>query len=127
MKNSVGLINPSRLRKIPASFGWVDHQLVHKNYLTRLPPEAMALYLFLLCVADKNGTSYYSDKGIQQKLNIIDVASSRECLIKHNLVAYQFPFYQVLSLEIFSEIRENSDPVNREMISNSLKEWMKNL
>jgi hypothetical protein len=127
MKNSVGLINPNRLRKIPASFGWVDHQLLHKNYLTRLPPEAMALYLFLLCVADKNGISYYSDKGIQQKINLDDVATAREFLIKHNLVAYQSPFYQVLSLEIISEMQEKSDSVNREMISNSLREWMQNL
>lgn len=127
MKNSIGLINPSRLRKIPASFGWVDHGLVHKNYLVKLSPEAMALYLFLLCVADKNGVSYYSDRGIRQKLNLDDVASARECLIKHNLLAYESPFYQVLSLEIFTEVQEKSESVNREMISNSLREWMKNL
>jgi len=60
-----------------------------------------ALYLFLVCVSDAKGLSYYSDKSIMGKLdmNIQILNEARTGLIKNNLIAWQKPIYQVLSLE----------------------------
>jgi hypothetical protein len=57
--------------------------------------------LFLVCVADAQGLSYYSDKAIMKKLDldIQDLGKARSGLIKNNLIAWQEPIYQVLSLE----------------------------
>ena len=98
MKKSQGLINPDRVRKLPAHYSWVDHRLVHEKYLKSLSCEGAALYLFLLCVGDREGLSYYSDKGIRQKTKLVDIESARMELIERDLVAYSAPFYQVLSL-----------------------------
>ena len=98
MKNSQGLINPDRVRKLPAHYSWIDHRLVHEKYLKSLSCEGAALYLFLLCVGDKKGLSYYSDKAIRHRSRLVDIESAREELIERDLVAWNMPFYQVLSL-----------------------------
>jgi hypothetical protein len=91
----------NRIRKIPKSFSWIDHRLVRQRYITSCSHEQSALYLFLVCVADARGLSYYADKSIMKQLNM-DVESllkARSGLIKNNLIAWQEPIYQVLSLE----------------------------
>jgi len=93
-------LRPDRLRQIPTSFSWVDHRLVRHNYLRRAQPQAWALYLFLLTVADAQGLSYYSDDAIARHLNLEAPALSaaRQELIQADLIAYQKPLYQVLAL-----------------------------
>lgn len=98
MKNSQGLINPDRLRKLPAHYSWIDHRLVHEKYLKSLSCEGAALYLFLICVGDREGLSYYSDSAIRQRTRLHDIESARMELIERDLVAWNAPFYQVLSL-----------------------------
>jgi len=91
----------NRVRKIPKSFSWIDHRLVRQRYIEACTHEQLALYLFLTCVADARGLSYYSDKSIMVCLNM-DVQALRQArsgLIKNNLIAWQAPIYQVLSLE----------------------------
>jgi len=94
-------LRPQRLRQIPASFSWVDHRLVRHDYLPRADHGAWALYLFLVTVADAQGLSYYSDRAINRHLNMDSVALSaaRQQLVQADLIAYQKPLYQVLSLE----------------------------
>ena len=90
-----------RIRKIPNSFSWIDHRLVRQKYIDSCTHEQSALYLFLVCVSDDQGLSYYADKSIMQKLGM-DVQTLKEArsgLIKNNLIAWQQPIYQVLSLE----------------------------
>ncbi len=90
-----------RVRKTPKSFSWVDHRLVRERYMESCTHEQSALYLFLVCVSDARGLSYYSDKSIIKKLDM-DVQSLREAragLVKNSLIAWQKPIYQVLSLE----------------------------
>jgi hypothetical protein len=91
----------NRIRQIPKSFSWVDHRLVRQGYIEACTHEQSALYLFLVCVADAQGLSYYSDKAIMKKLDmdIQDLKKARSGLIKNNLIAWQEPIYQVLSLE----------------------------
>lgn len=110
MKKSQGLISPDRVRKLPAHYSWIDHRLVHEKYLKSLSCEGAALYLFLLCVGDREGLSYYSDKGIMQKIRLNDIESAREELIARDLVAYNTPFYQVLSLPKPIRSAENHSP-----------------
>jgi hypothetical protein len=95
------VLNAQRLRKVPAQFSWIDHRLVQEHYFTRCDHAAWALYLFLSCVADVHGLSYYSDASLMKRLNMeaAQLLASRQQLIRAGLVAYEKPLYQVLSLE----------------------------
>src|SRR6266508_4125229 len=95
------LIRPDRLRQVPTGFNWVDHRLVRQNYLDRCNCVDLALYLFLVAVSDVQGLSYYSDEAICRRLRIDPTALSaaRVHLQKADLIAYQKPLYQVLSLD----------------------------
>ena len=46
------LLRPERLRTVPSQFSWLDHRLVRERHLERCSTEALALYLFLVTVAD---------------------------------------------------------------------------
>jgi hypothetical protein len=94
------LLRPQRLRQIPAGFGWVDHRLVRDGYLAQADGRAWALYLFLVTVADAQGLSYYSDNAISRRLGMdpVELSAARQQLVQADLVAYQKPLYQVLSL-----------------------------
>jgi hypothetical protein len=64
------VISPERVRKIPAQFSWVDHRLVRDRYIERCDAQALALYLFLVTVADAQGLSYYSDASLARSLSM---------------------------------------------------------
>jgi len=95
------LLNPERLRKVPPQFSWIDHRLVQQDYFTRCDHSAWALYLFLVSVADAEGLSYYSDASLMRRLKMdpLGLSASRQQLVQAGLLAYEKPFYQVLSLE----------------------------
>ena len=94
-------ILPKRVRKVPKSFSWIDHRLVRDRHIERLSHAAMALYLFLVCVGDRRGLSYYSDQSLTNKLSMEAAAlnHARSELIGADLVAWQRPIYQVLGLD----------------------------
>jgi len=94
------LLRPDRLRQVPTGFNWVDHRLVRQNYIERCDCVALALYLFLITVSDAQGLSYYSDQAICRRLKIDPAAlgTARVHLQQADLIAYQKPLYQVLSL-----------------------------
>ena len=95
------LLRPERLRAVPSQFSWLDHRLVRERHLDRCSTEALALYLFLVTVADAKGLSYYGDASVCARLGVsaeqLDVA--RQALIGADLIAYEAPLYQVLSLD----------------------------
>lgn len=95
------VLNPERLRKVPPQFSWIDHRLVRENYFERCDHSAWTLYLFLTCVADAEGLSYYSDASLMRRLNMdpLQLSASRQQLIQAGLIAYEKPLYQLLSLE----------------------------
>lgn len=95
------LLCPERVRRVPEQFSWVDHRLVRDRHISRCGAEALALYLLLVTVADAEGLSYYSERAVGQLLSMDEAAieRSRRELIASGLIAYQKPFYQVLSLE----------------------------
>ena len=90
-----------QLRRVPPQFSWIDHRLVRDRLIAGRSAEALALYLFLVTVADGEGLSYYSDAGIGKLLPMDGpaLARARQELVRARLIAYQKPLYQVLSLD----------------------------
>ena len=95
------LLVPSRVRRVPRQFSWVDQRLVRDRYITRCDPEALALYLFLVTVADARGLSFYADASIGRLLSrsAQRLEQARDGLVGAELIAYEAPLYQVLALE----------------------------
>ena len=94
-------IRPERLRQVPPGFSWVDHRLVRQDLISRCGHGALALYLFLVTVADAQGLSYYSDAALCRRLHMSpsDLAEARRQLARSELIAFAKPLYQVLSLD----------------------------
>jgi hypothetical protein len=90
-----------RLRQVPPQFSWIDHRLVRDRHISRCSADALALYLFLVTVADGKGLSYYSDQTISRLLPLDGpaLAGARQELIAAGLIAYQRPLCQVLALD----------------------------
>jgi hypothetical protein len=91
---------PQRRRRIPPQFSWVDHRLVRDGHVQGRSAPALALYLFLVTVADADGLSWYSDEALCRQLSC-DAAQlhrDRAELQQAALIAYRRPLYQVLDL-----------------------------
>jgi hypothetical protein len=89
-----------RLRRPPATgWSWVDRRFLRENgdHLSR---EAMLLYFFLAAVADRHGLSFYSDHTLTSRLRLSPqvLEKARQELLDRDLIAYQLPLVQVLSL-----------------------------
>jgi hypothetical protein len=95
------LLVPSRVRRVPRQFSWVDQRLVRDRHITRCDPEALALYLFLVTVADAQGLSFYADASIGRLLSLSAqrLEQARDVLVGAGLIAYEAPLYQVLALK----------------------------
>ena len=95
------LICPAKVRRPPPQFSWIDQRLVRQHYIELCDHETLALYLFLVTVADAQGLSFYGDQKLCQSLNMDApaLARARNWLIRLQLIAYQAPLYQVLALE----------------------------
>ena len=93
-------IVPQRRRRIPPQFSWVDHRLVREGHVQGRSAAALALYLFLVTVADAEGLSWYSDTALCRHLswNGAELQSARTELLQAELIAYRQPLYQVLDL-----------------------------
>ena len=98
---SLKLPRPERQRAIPPHFSWIDHRLVRDGHLQRCRPSALALYLFLVTVADRQGLSYYQERTLGAMLhwNQDQLRAARAELVRNQLIAYEPPLYQVLSLD----------------------------
>ena len=89
-----------RQRRLPEHFSWVDHRLVREHYIEKADTSAWALYLFLVTVADARGLSYYGDTQLARRLHLTPerLAIARRDLLILDLIAYDPPLYQVLSM-----------------------------
>jgi len=99
---------PQKIRTIKGSFAWVDHRLLRNGYLAVTTHEDLALYLFLVLAADRNGVSFYRKEKICDVLNLdfrqFEIARDR--LIDFKLIAFESytvlspnGYYQVLPIE----------------------------
>ena len=89
-----------RVRRPPSEgFSWVDRRFL-REYAAKLTGEGILLYLFLSAVSDKDGLSFYRDSTIAVRLRMREraVVAAREELLIHDLIAFQPPLTQVLSL-----------------------------
>lgn len=93
-------IDHERVRKIPASFSWIDRRIVTDNFLVYLSREEIALYFFLVAVSNRYGVSFYGPPRICRQLGLTKEELDRavRVLEEFKLVAFRFPFYQVLAL-----------------------------
>lgn len=93
-------IVPHRRRQVPPQFSWVDHRLVRDGHLQGRSASALALYLFLVTVADAEGLSWYSDEALCRQLSCTErqLHHDRDELQQAALIAWRRPLYQVLDL-----------------------------
>jgi len=94
------LLVPDRVRRPPREgFSWIDRRFL-RHFASRLTGDAIFLYFFLAAVSDQQGLSFYGDATIAVRLRMreVDVVAARDELVIHDLVAYQAPLTQVLSL-----------------------------
>lgn len=101
MRERKHVLSPQRLRRVPRQFSWIDQRLVRDGHIGRCGSDALALYLFLVTVADAEGLSYYSDATAGRLLGMESstLCRARRELAQAGLIAYQSPLYQVLSLD----------------------------
>ena len=92
------LLNPRRIRKIDGSFAFIEHRF--RGWINYLSPEELLLYFFLVLAADDQGLSYYRPETIGERLqlNPDQYRTALNGLITRDLVAFQEPLFQVLSL-----------------------------
>jgi len=91
---------PDRVRRPPREgWSWIDRRFL-REHAARLSHEAIFVYLFLAAVSDRQGLSFYNDASIAVRLRLGEqaVVRARDELIREDLVAYQAPLTQVLSL-----------------------------
>jgi hypothetical protein len=95
------VLRPDRLRRVPPQFSWIDQRLVRERHTERCDAQALALYLVLVTVADAQGVSYYGEASLARLLSMPAAAllQARADLIRLDLIAYERPLYQVLSLD----------------------------
>jgi hypothetical protein len=82
------------------SYSIVDHELYHGGYLHRLSHEAMALYLFLVVVGDRDGRSFYGETALREilRLETAAFAAARSALESERLIDFRKPYWWVRSL-----------------------------
>jgi len=110
-------LRPDRIRRPPLSgWSWIDRRFVREK-AARLDRDAVLLYFFLAAVSDKDGLSYWGDEGMAAhiRMSASAIAHAREELERQDLIAYDPPLYQVLSIQ-------DAAPARREAGSNSLGE-----
>ncbi len=105
-------LRPNRIRRPPcAGWSWIDRRFVREK-APRLDRDAILLYFFLAAVSDKDGLSYWGDRGIAAQLRLTElaVARAREELERQDLIAYDAPLCQVLSISDASLGQRESGP-----------------
>jgi hypothetical protein len=101
------VLRPDRLRRVPPQFSWIDQRLIRERHIERCDVQALALYLALVTVADAQGVSYYGEASLARLLSMpaASLLQARADLIRLDLIAYERPLYQVLSLDPPTAVR----------------------
>jgi len=95
---------PKNIRNIKGSFAWIDHRLIRNGFIETMTHQDIALYLFLILVADKNGVSFYRKEKICEAVSLdysqFEIAKDR--LINMKLIAFEG--YSVLSPNGYDQV-----------------------
>jgi hypothetical protein len=98
---------PDRIRRIQGSFAWLDHRLLREGHVEQMTLADLAVYVFLVLVADRTGTSFYRKDVACRKLGIDwgEFEESKARLLERGLIAFRpfapgdvDGFYQVLAV-----------------------------
>ena len=94
------LLIPDRLRRIDGSFAFLPHRFLREGFFVSLTKNELALYVFLLLAADRDGVSFYGYDRICAilELPLDDYLDARNGLLHKDLVAFDGIRFQVLSL-----------------------------
>ena len=93
-------VDPQRVRTMPSQFAPLDRCLVYQKHIRRMNAGEIALYVFLECVSDAEGLSFYSEERICEYLNfsLNGLWEAREALVHAGFLLYRRPMYQLLNL-----------------------------
>ena len=93
-------VDSERVRTMPAQFGAVDRRLVYDKHIRRMSIDELALYVFLECVSDTEGLSFYSEERICEYLHfsLNGLWAARDGLVQGGFLLYRRPMYQLLNL-----------------------------
>ncbi|HUY36714.1 MAG TPA: hypothetical protein VMV69_28525 [Pirellulales bacterium] len=100
-----------RLRRPPSTgWSWMDRRFV-RDHAAQLSRDAVQLYFFLAAVSDGQGLSFYGDPAVAALLRMpLDtLIRARDELIANDLIAWQAPLTQVLSLPVVP-VRRRREP-----------------
>jgi hypothetical protein len=94
------ILCPDRVRKIGGSFAFVEHRFLRDGFWVSLTRDELLLYFLLVMAADREGVSYYGYEKLCDLLTIRadDTIAARNALIDKDLIAFEAPLFQVLSL-----------------------------
>ena len=94
------------------SYSIVDHQLLHQGFFHHLSVEALALYLFLIVVSDREGRSYYAERTLIDILRLPSQKYSTALfeLTASGLVDYRRPYFWVKNLQSVGGRNVNAIP-----------------
>ena len=101
------LPEPAKIRRIQGTFAWLDHRMLREGHLERMTPVDVAVYVFLVLAANREGCSYYRKSEACKKLGIDwdQFEESKARLLERGYIAFRpfssgdvDGFYQVLPL-----------------------------
>lgn len=94
------ILHPGRVRAITGSFGFIEHRFLRDGFFAKLTHQELALYLFLVLAADRNGLSYYGYDSICEivGIHLDEYVEARDSLIAHDLLSFDGRLFQLLSL-----------------------------
>jgi hypothetical protein len=90
----------ARVRRIEGSFAFLPHRFLRGGFFASLTKNELALYVFLVLAADRDGLSFYHYDRICSILEIDPDAyiEARDGLLAKDLIAFDGMRFQVLSL-----------------------------
>ena len=93
-------VDPKRVRTMPSQFAPLDRRLVFQKHIRRMNAKEIALYVFLQCVSDPEGLSFYSEERICEYLHfsLNGLWNARKGLEHAGFLLYRRPIYQLLNL-----------------------------
>lgn len=106
------LLRPDRVRRPPSEgWSWIDRRFLREK-APSLQREAIYLYFFLASVSDKDGLSWWSEPSISACLRMSEdvIRAARDELELRDLIAFETPHYQVLSIPSAPPPRKASEP-----------------
>ena len=93
-------VDPQRIRSMPRQFAPLDRRFVYEQHIRHLRPDQIALLIFLECVSDPQGLSFYSEERICRELDfsLNGLWDARTVLVDAGFLLYRRPIYQLLEL-----------------------------